>query len=263
MFKKEEIKKEIKSQYECEKDIAFKLLNSKKEERKKLYSSIYSAFGKKFPDAFFSAIHTQREVNQIKKFIDKESRFLEIGTGLGSFTREISKHVKNVFSIDVVDGTKGSLLNIKNINQSLFSGLEADLPDNYFDVAYSNQVFEHLHPEDADSHLEIVNKALKEGRIYIMITPHRFCGPHDVSKYFDRIASGLHLREYTYQELLKISKDNNYSNCYTYYQRNKYSIKVNKFFVILFEKTISILPHRFRKIISRIFLPSIMVVFIK
>src|SRR5262249_29869627 len=43
--------------------------------------------------------------------------------------------------------------------------------------------------------------ALGAGGVYVCTTPHRYSGPHDVSKFFDDQASGFHLKEYTYHEL--------------------------------------------------------------
>ena len=43
--------------------------------------------------------------------------------------------------------------------------------------------------------------ALAAGGRYICITPNRLSGPHDISRYFDDVASGLHLKEYSIAEL--------------------------------------------------------------
>ena len=72
------------------------------------------------------------------------------------------------------------------------------------DVIYSNQLMEHLHPEDAAEQLDNIFRALRPGGTYVCITPNRVNGPHDVSKHFDRIASGFHLHEYTYRELARL-----------------------------------------------------------
>lgn len=43
------------------------------------------------------------------------------------------------------------------------------------------------------------------------ITPNRIAGPHDISKYFDRIATGFHLKEYTVGELAALMREAGFS----------------------------------------------------
>ncbi len=66
----------------------------------------------------------------------------------------------------------------------------------------SDQVVEHLHPDDVPRHLEATLKVLRpEGR-YILRVPHALAGPGDVSQVFGApVAMGMHLKEYTYHEL--------------------------------------------------------------
>lgn len=72
-----------------------------------------------------------------------------------------------------------------------------------YDVVVSDQVIEHLHPEDIAAHLGGVQQILKPGGRYIFGTPHRFSGPHDVSRVFEYDRPlGMHLKEYTYRELV-------------------------------------------------------------
>lgn len=49
----------------------------------------------------------------------------------------------------------------------------------------------------------------------LIITPHRFAGPHDVSRYFLPLGSeaqGLHLHEYTLAELKSLLAKHNFKN---------------------------------------------------
>ncbi|HEY1303118.1 MAG TPA: methyltransferase domain-containing protein [Vicinamibacterales bacterium] len=71
-----------------------------------------------------------------------------------------------------------------------------------FDAVISDQVIEHLHPDDLVAHFRGVYSILKPGGRYVFATPHAFEGPFDVSRVFgtDR-AEGMHLKEYTYREL--------------------------------------------------------------
>lgn len=76
-------------------------------------------------------------------------------------------------------------------------------PADTFDAVISDQVIEHLHPDDLGRHLREARELLREGGKYIIGTPHRFDGPSDVSAVFGYTESaGMHLKEYTYAELV-------------------------------------------------------------
>jgi SAM-dependent methyltransferase len=71
-----------------------------------------------------------------------------------------------------------------------------------FDAAISNQVVEHLHPDDLQTHLRSAHKLLRPGGRIAFATPHAYMGPHDISRVFGLDApAGMHLHEYTYREL--------------------------------------------------------------
>jgi hypothetical protein len=42
---------------------------------------------------------------------------------------------------------------------------------------------------------------LVPGGAYICVTPNRLSGPHDISRYFDKVATGFHMKEYSIREL--------------------------------------------------------------
>jgi hypothetical protein len=63
---------------------------------------------------------------------------------------------------------------------------------------------EHLHPDDALEQLDNIYASLAPSGVYLCRTPNRLNGPHDISKYFDPVATGFHLREYTVSELRQL-----------------------------------------------------------
>jgi SAM-dependent methyltransferase len=90
----------------------------------------------------------------------------------------------------------------ENVETRLSSGTDIPVDPGTVDVAYSNQVMEHLHPADAFEQVCNIYKALAPSGVYVCVTPNRVSGPHDISKYFeDEIATGFHLKEYTFAEL--------------------------------------------------------------
>ena len=73
-------------------------------------------------------------------------------------------------------------------------------------IAFSNNFFERLHPDDAMDHLLHINRVLVKGGTYMCMTENRLNGPHDISKYFSNVAKGFHLKEYTNFDLEKLFK---------------------------------------------------------
>ena len=53
--------------------------------------------------------------------------------------------------------------------------------------------------------LQNIHRSLADDWLYICITPNRLDGPHDVSQYFDGVARGFHMKEYTTAALARLS----------------------------------------------------------
>jgi hypothetical protein len=50
-------------------------------------------------------------------------------------------------------------------------------------------------------HFRKVWRVLRRGGTYVLDTPNRVTGPHDISRYFDPVATGFHLKEWTFADL--------------------------------------------------------------
>lgn len=67
-----------------------------------------------------------------------------------------------------------------------------------------DNVIEHIHPDSVGEVLAKCHNMLKPGGHLWVLTPHRFSGPHDISRQFLPLgarAEGFHLREYSFTEL--------------------------------------------------------------
>ncbi|KZS62568.1 SAM-dependent methyltransferase [Mycobacterium ostraviense] len=96
-----------------------------------------------------------------------------------------------------------------NLSWGISDGVHLDAfePPESYDVVVSDQVIEHIHPDDLDNHLRSVRTILKTGGKYIFNTPHRYTGPHDISRVFKcGEAAGMHLKEYTCRELVEAAE---------------------------------------------------------
>ena len=91
--------------------------------------------------------------------------------------------------------------------------MKLDFPDNSFDFVTSTSVFEHLHPDDVDSHMYEVRRVLRTGGKYFFsaLTPYV---RGDQSIYSQdpeqREKHGFHINERTWAELESILKRNGF-----------------------------------------------------
>jgi len=217
---------QIREHYEIEKALATRLRNSTREERKQLYNSLYDEMFRRVPvhpqllekqSPEFQARVLPRQLRFVSRFVTGETIFLEVGPGDCAFAFAIAAHVKKVYAADVSEEVAGQpTQQPANFELIISDGCSVPLPANSIDVAYSNQVMEHIHPDDAMEQLRDIHTALRTHGVYICVTPNRLCGPHDISKYFDPVATGLHLKEYTWTELAYLFKAAGFSRVTAY-----------------------------------------------
>jgi len=137
----------------------------------------------------------------LRWYLSAECTFLEVGPGDCSLAYKVSKFVKRVYAVDVSREITRNDECPGNFCLIISDGCSIPVPESSVDVAYSDQLMEHLHPDDALEQLGNIYRVLVPGGSYLCITPNRLSGPHDISRHFDAVATGLHLREYTTGEL--------------------------------------------------------------
>jgi SAM-dependent methyltransferase len=133
---------------------------------------------------------------------------LDLGCGDGSLLRAIARHGSpaDLAGVDIYpfrqqldDSFKffqGDVINFK-----IWPAVE---------VVISSQVVEHLAPADLGEHIRSVRQSLVENGTFVLMTPNRLWGPHDITRACDftnsnRIpARGSHLNELTYRELITV-----------------------------------------------------------
>jgi len=201
--------KQLKEHYEIEKKLANRLRNASREERRYLYNVLYDELyrrvphhpqltQKKYPELRY--VKLSRQMRFLKRYLKPESIFLEVGPGDCTLSLNVAKHVKKVYAIDVSEEITKHEKFPQNFELIISDGCSIPVPQSSISIAYSNQLMEHLHPEDAYYQLKNIYKALNNNGKYICRTPNRLSGPHDISMYFDNVATGFHLKEYTITE---------------------------------------------------------------
>lgn len=197
---------DITEHYLLERSLAERLQNAPAAERKELYSSLYDELYATLPQhprhtRKLDPGHAGKQVKILRRLVRPGSSFLEIGAGDGAVSLAMTEMCSEAIAVDVTEravirGTKPD-----NFKFALSDGIGMPVTSGTIDFAYSHQLMEHLHPEDAYRQLTEIFRALRPGGTYLCITPSRLTGPHDVSRYFDREAQGFHLKEYSYREL--------------------------------------------------------------
>lgn len=200
---------DLEFHYRVEIELADRLRHAPRAERLGLYGEVYDELFRRVPT------HPQltrkiseaerragvaRRIALLNPFIRPDTAFLEIGAGDGSLTLEVARRARKCYALDV---SREILAGVRHarVETVLSDGCSVPVPAGTVTVAYSFQVMEHIHPDDALEQLRNLFVALAPGGSYFCVTPNRLNGPHDVSRYFDLEARGFHLKEYTITEL--------------------------------------------------------------
>lgn len=252
---------QLREHFEIERELANRLRNASRQERRHLYSSLYDEMYQRVPlhpqlTRKSSPQETQQvvaaQMKFLHRFLGRDTTFLEIGAGDCALSFEVARQVKQVYAVDVSDEITRHSAPVPNFRLILSDGSSVPLPPNSVNVAYSNQLMEHLHPDDAFEQLRNIYDALMPGGSYLCITPNRLDGPHDISGHFSDVAEGFHLKEYTTLELSRLFKQVGFSRLRVYLgARSKY-IGLPVFPIGLWETLLEKLPRALREFLVRI-----------
>jgi SAM-dependent methyltransferase len=247
---------ELRDHYEIERELADRLRNASKAERSTLYASLYDELYRRVPTHPLvmrrsSPGDTARAVASRMLFLERFLRpgidFLEIGPGDCALSIAVSRDVKEVTAVEVSRAIASGCALPPNVHLVYSDGSSVPVPPESIDVAYSCQVMEHLHPEDAVEQAQNVFRALRRGGVYICITPNRLSGPHDISKYFDRVARGFHLSEYTSAELASMLEGIGFSGVGLYVRYHRRFVRIPLALMRRFESSFETLPYALRR----------------
>lgn len=204
---------QIRAHYLVERELAQRLLSAGRDGRRVLYNELYDELFSRVPfhpqiqkkqDPAYREQEIASQLRLLRRFFDGNGVFLEIGAGDCALSNRIADHFRLVYAVDVSERISQGVGLKDNVRFILSDGTSIPVPAGSVDVAYSNQLMEHLHPDDAMEQLGNIHAALAPGGLYLCVTPNRLSGPHDVSRYFDEIARGFHLKEYVFSELRQV-----------------------------------------------------------
>jgi len=248
-------KQQLREHYLIERELADRLRSAPRSERGALYSELYDELFRRVAHhpMLHAGDHPQREheiaraLCFVRSFLSNESVFMEIGAGDCALALRAALLAKQVYAIDVSEEITRSVVPPGNFRLILSDGCSTPVPEGGIDVAFSNQLMEHLHPEDAGEQLRNIYRSLAPGGIYVCITPNRMYGPHDISVHFDEIATGFHLREYTARDIRKLFVDAGFAEVRFYASARGRFLRCPYWAIAALESALGALPCSLRK----------------
>jgi SAM-dependent methyltransferase len=185
------------------------------------------------------------DLAQLRPYLERGCVFLEIGAGDCALSATVARQAAQVYAVDISDQTQGVLP--PNVTVVLSDGQSVNVPRGSVDVAFSDQLMEHLHPDDAIEQLKNIHRSLKPGGVYVCITPNRLYGPSDISAYFDDVARGFHLREYALREIRAIFAQAGFPKMHVYIGARGWFMRCPAFLVETLERLLEMLPASTRR----------------
>ncbi len=247
----------VRAHYEIECELADRLRNSTAAERRTLYGEVYDELTRRAPqqemavrsrNAAARVAFGRFQLGPLRHFLKPDTRLLEIGAGDCALSLAAAPFVRSVLAVDVSDANVVRDHAPDNFEFKLFDGFQLPAASQSVDIAYSRDVLEHLHPDDALSHLREALRVLKPGGRYVCITPNRLGGPWDISRYFDETPRGFHLREYSNGDLVEVFQQAGFSKTRVFVSRGTRllvpAMPVKP--VVVFERFIEKLPRKTR-----------------
>ncbi len=264
---------QVMNHYLVEKDIAERLKKADREGRRRICATMYDELFLRVPDhprltrrtdERLTQIANQGKLSIVRRFLKPSSVFIEFASGDCRFAMEAARYAKTVYAIDISDQRSPNQAVPDNFTLIIYDGYQVDpILDGSVDLIFSDQFLEHLHPEDTRLHLELAYRLLKPGGQYVFRTPHAFVGPHDVSQYFSHDPQGFHLKEWTYSEFKQVLQELRFSQSYGIWQAKGVSLQMPYLYFQGCEQMLALLPHNYKRTLSRYFVPSICIVAVK
>ena len=227
--------------------------------RRRIFATMYDDLFREVPDHPRLAARSgetlaerERDVGwdlaQLRPYLKDGCTFLEVGAGDCALSARVAEGAGKVYAVDISDQHAGSLP--ANVKVVITDGTSIDVPAGSVDLAFSDQLMEHLHPDDAREQLANIHRSLRLGGVYFCITPNRLYGPSDISGHFDHEAKGFHLREYSLRELVAILREAGFPRVRAYVGARGFFVRFPRILLTALEALLEAFPPGARRRIA-------------
>ena len=198
-----------RAQFNLERQLRERILRAAPKDRAEAVGAAYAELFRAFPD--HSVLRTTQEQRLLQGRQDAGivlplskpgDAVLEIGCGTGHVLAELARHGRKCVGIEASAEMIALCPCVPDLRVMPGTADRLDFPPCCFDLAFSLQVLEHLHPDDVPVHLAECYRVLRPGGVLCVETPNVRTGPSDISRGFVPVAQGLHLKEWSVAELI-------------------------------------------------------------
>ena len=179
----------LRRHYEVERRLAARLRDAPPEERRGLYSEVYDELFRSVPDhpqhrwqadPALRQWKIDKSVATLRAFLPPGATYVELGAGDGAVANAAAAWAGRVYAVEVSEEIARDPDRPANVELVLSDGTSVPVEPGAATLAFSDQLMEHLHPDDARAQLANVAAALAPGGRYVCITPNALSGPHDI-----------------------------------------------------------------------------------
>ena len=254
---------ELWNHFQVEKALAASLKRADHAERRAIYETMYDELLRRVPDhprltrkeppPSIALVHESR-LSLIGNLLQPDTIVLEFGPGDCSFAATLAPRVRYVYGIDISDQRAPGAPSPDNFALVVYDGYDTNaIAADSVDLVFSDQLIEHFHPEDTEQHLQLAHRLLKKGGRYVLRTPHRLSGPHDISAFFSDEPLGFHLKEWTYREMAGLLQAAGYSRWHGCWCAKGRKVDLPFAYFVFWERLLGALPKaRARTIAARL-----------
>ncbi|MCB1232584.1 MAG: class I SAM-dependent methyltransferase [Verrucomicrobiae bacterium] len=256
----------IRHHFEVERELATRMRASTREERTELFKTLYTELFERVPDhprltrretPEESSKGVENQLRLVKRHLSGSVVFLEIAPGDCRLGHAAARLSRKVIGVDISDQRSKGDASPENFELVVYDGYHLDLPPESIDVAFSYQFLEHLHPDDVDGHFELIHRLLKPGGVYVFDTPHRYSGPHDVSRFFGDSLQCFHFQEWTYREMIGLLKRHGFDRAWIHRKGREWRSPLFLWITLGVESCVGCLPKQWRQKIATKIFPSV------
>jgi 2-polyprenyl-3-methyl-5-hydroxy-6-metoxy-1,4-benzoquinol methylase len=200
--------------FEVEKEYARRIVATPKEseERRRLiqeaYDRVVGDIIEKYDPSGGETSRPRVVTCVVSRLAPEGARVFDVGCGSGGLVGSLIQAGYQASGIDVsrdcIERARARLRPLAFegcVEQADILGYETE---DRFDCIVMDNVVEHIVPDSLRSALVKCQELLNKDGHIVILTPHRFAGPHDVSKYFLPLgakAEGFHFKEFSFADI--------------------------------------------------------------